>query len=201
MSTNIITEPGIFASGEDDPATTAVTGPAESAGTPSEDLPADTDAAAEGDDADQEPDDDQDDLDGDDDNGDGPGDQRGDALTRARQQAARYRTRLRDTEAERDQLRAELDGQRRAVVDWIATNGAQQFDPIVAAELLDAAGLDVNELLSEDDGHLDMAKVRDFIDATATRFHVARGFKPDRSQGASGSPVPAKPSIADAFRG
>lgn len=193
MSNNAITQSGAF----NDPDITpdgATVPPGE---TPSAD--AATDTAQE--DSRDDPGDLADDSDGDDDSteDDGDGGQQGDAVSRARQQAAKYRTRLRDTEAERDQLRSDLDAQRRAVVEWFATNRTQQWDPVVAPELLNAAGLDVAELLSEDDGHLDMAKVRDFIDATATRFRVTRGFAPNPAQGAGG-PVPAKTSLADAFR-
>ncbi|WP_179476208.1 hypothetical protein [Mycolicibacterium vinylchloridicum] len=118
-------------------------------------------------------------------------------ISRVRQQAARYRTRLRETEAERDQLRTELDAQRRAVVDWRASN--RDGGPQVARELLDAAGVDVGQLL-DDSGHLDLAKVDQFVDATAKRFGIPQGFRPNRGQGASGHAAPGASSLADAFR-
>lgn len=128
------------------------------------------------------------DPDADQDNGD---------IGRARQQAARYRTRLRETEVERDQLRTELDAQRRAIVDWRASNRVS--GPHVAPELLDAAGIDVAQLL-DDSGHLDLDKVDQFVDATALRFGIPQGFRPNRAQGASGHAAPAASSLADAFR-
>jgi hypothetical protein len=112
---------------------------------------------------------------------------------KARRDAAKYRTRLRETEAERDQLRDQLAGQRRAIIDHQAT--ARGVDP----QLLDAAGLNIDELLDDEGQHVDTAKVAEFVDATAKRFKVGQGFTPNRGQGQSGGPV-AAPSMADAFR-
>lgn len=128
--------------------------------------------------------------------GDSPedGDDGGD-IAKARRQAANYRTQLRETQAERDQLRDSLTGQMRAVIDWRAAHHPSgALDPA----LLDAAGLDMTELADEA-GNLDMAKVDDFIEATAARFSVRRAFKPNRAQGVGGSPD-VQPSLADAFR-
>jgi hypothetical protein len=115
-------------------------------------------------------------------------------ISKARQQAAKYRARLRETETERDALRDQLDAQRRAVINWRATTTAGGVDPA----LLDAAGINVAELI-DDAGNLDMAAVDQFIDSTATRFKVARGFTPNRAQSAGGAG--RAPSLADAFRG
>lgn len=94
-------------------------------------------------------------------------------------EAAKWRTKLRAVEAERDQLREQLTAQQRAVIDWrsaTAVRGA--VDP----QLLDAAGIDITELL-DDNGHLDMNLVDQFIDGTATKFRVHRTIKPNPQQG------------------
>lgn len=115
-------------------------------------------------------------------------------IGKARKEAAKYRTQLRETEAERDQLRDQLAAQRRAIIDHQAT--ARGVDP----QLLDAAGINIDELLDDESQHVDLTKVADFVDETATRFKVARGFTTNRAQGASGATPPSKPSLADAFR-
>lgn len=128
------------------------------------------------------PDDDQDD-----------GDDRDD-ISRARYQAKKYRARLRETEAERDQLRDELAAQRRAIVDWRATTAA---DGAVAPELLDANAITIDDLLDEH-GRLDMTAVDKFIDETAVKFRVQRAVKPNPQQG-NPSQAPAPPRLADVF--
>lgn len=130
---------------------------------------------------------------------DAPDDDQGDEVdtgTKAGRDAAKYRARPRETEAERDAIRDQLAAQRRAMVDWRAQNG-----PTVAVDpaLLDAAGIDVDTLVNEETGQLDMTAVDQFVSATAERFKLARGFVPNRAQGTSGAPV-SKPSLADAFR-
>lgn len=100
-------------------------------------------------------------------------------VAKARAQAAKYRARLRETETERDQLREQLAAQHRALIDWRSTTADRgSVDPA----LLDAAGLNIEELL-DDNGHLDMGKVDEFIDSTATRFKVHRQVKPNPQQG------------------
>jgi hypothetical protein len=112
---------------------------------------------------------------------------------KAGRDAAKYRARLRETETERDQLRDQLNAQRRATVDWRASSKS------VDSALLDAAGINIDELVDAETGHVDMPKVDAFIEATADRFKVRRGFEPNRGQGQSGAPA-AKPSLSDAFR-
>lgn len=129
---------------------------------------------------------------------DEPGaDDRDGDLGKARRDAAKYRARLRETETERDQLRDQLIAQRRAVIDWRAASAPTGA---VDAALLDAASIDVDSLLDES-GQLDMTAVDEFIDNTAKRFKIARGFAPNRAQGHAGSGADAAPkSLADAFR-
>lgn len=68
------------------------------------------------------------------------------------------------------------------------------------AALLDAAGIDVDSLLDANTGQLDVGAVDAFIEATATRFNIPRGFTPNRAQGSSGASVAAPPQLKDAFR-
>lgn len=118
-------------------------------------------------------------------------------IGKARKDAAKYRTRLRETEAERDQLRDQLAAQRRAIVDWRAANrNSGSVDPA----LLDAAGINIDELLDVENGHLDMSAVDTFISATVERFNLAKGFTPNRGQGQSGGAQAGPASLADAFR-
>lgn len=122
-------------------------------------------------------------------------DQGEDSQESANAEAAKYRRRLREAEGERDQLRDQLAAQHRAVIDWRATTAqAGAVDP----QLLDAAGITVDELL-DDTGHLDMAKVDQFIDSVATKFRVQRHAKPNPQQG---NPSQARPTgtMADLFR-
>jgi hypothetical protein len=161
------------------------------AGQPAPEAPADAEQAApEPDSADTDTD------------TDGQGDDEPDidTGTRAGRDAAKYRQRLRDTEAERDtitaerdQLAAQLAADRRAMIDWRASGA--KLDPA----LLDANGLDPAAMLDAD-GRIDLAKVDDFVKATAARFGVG-GFTPNRGQGMSGGAPAAKtPSLADAFK-
>ena len=120
-------------------------------------------------------------------------------------EAAKYRTernearagRRDEARAETDAIRAQSAAQRRAFIDWRAANAPTGA---VDSALLDAAGIDVDTLL-DDTGHLDMARVDEFVDATAKRFRIARGFAPNRAQGnVGGSDVAPQKSLADAFR-
>lgn len=142
----------------------------------------DTTATEDGAPEDGAPEDDQDD-----------GDDRDD-ISRARYQAKKYRARLREAETERDQLRADLAAQRRAVIDWRASNA---IDGAVDPQLLDAAGINIADLL-DDTGHLDMTAVDKFIDETAVKFRVQRAVKPNPQQG-NPSQAPAPPRLADVF--
>lgn len=112
----------------------------------------------------------------------------------ARRDAARYRRELREATAESDELRAQLDADRRAIIDWRASSTTN-----VAPALLDAAGIDVAALL-DDNGRIDIGKVDQFVATVEKKFHVAQEFKPNRGQGASASATPPSKTLADAFR-
>ena len=122
------------------------------------------------------------------------GDDQADATDSPNKEAAKWRTKLRAAEQERDALQQQLTAHQRAIIDWRSSNAVGgAVDP----QLLDAAGIDINDLLDPDTGHLDMAKVDQFIDATATRFRVHRDVKPNPQQG---NPSQARGgSLADLF--
>lgn len=110
-------------------------------------------------------------------------------------EAAKWRTKLRAAEAERDTLREQLAAQHRAVIDWRSANADRGgVDP----QLLDAAGINIADLL-DDTGHLDMNLVDQFIDATAVKFRVHRSPAPNPQQG-SPSAARAAGGLADVFR-
>lgn len=75
-----------------------------------------------------------------------------DSDNRGGREAAKYRRRLRDTEGERDGLREQLDGMRRAEVERIA--GAKINKPAA----LWAGGVQLADLL-DDQGNIDAGKV------------------------------------------
>lgn len=75
-------------------------------------------------------------------------------------EAAKYRTRLRDTEAERDTLAGQVEGLRRSIVDTELTSRHR-----VKAEGFWASGVDLADLLDAE-GNVDADKVSDAV-ATA----------------------------------
>lgn len=109
-------------------------------------------------------------------------------------EAAKWRTKLRAAEAERDQLTERLTAQQRALIDWRSTNSVGgAVDP----QLLDAAGINITELL-DDNGQLDMTLVDQFIEDTATRFRVHRQVRPNPQQGMM-SAARARDGLAELF--
>lgn len=115
-------------------------------------------------------------------------------------EAAKYRTRLREAEAERDGIRADLDGARqtverlqRALVETTAASAL--VDP---ADLWRHGGVEVSELLA-DDGTPDAEKVAAVVDGILTeRRHLARprSPRPDMTQGGTGTPPPPADPVA-----
>lgn len=109
-------------------------------------------------------------------------------LIRARNQAANYRARLRDTEAERDRLAAQLAAQQRALIALRSREFRRAAGGLDDA-LLDAAGVDLAALADEDTGVLDIGRVDEFLLAALQRFGLPvdhTGMAPDRAQGAGG---------------
>lgn len=100
-----------------------------------------------------------------DDQADGQADDR---VKAARSEAARYRTRLREAEAARDEVTAKYTALLRGTIEAEAmlkhhTPGAALWD----------AGTDPTELLA-DDGNLDPTKLRNACDAARTRYGIGR---------------------------
>ncbi|CPX22344.1 Uncharacterised protein [Mycobacteroides abscessus] len=92
---------------------------------------------------------------------------------KAGSEAARYRRRLRDTEAERDALRTQLDAQRDALLE-----------AVIAPKLVRAAGFDPAEALN-DDGVFDSDLAADLARRTNDELGLgARRPRPISLQGA-----------------
>ena len=115
-----------------------------------------------------------------DDQADGQADDR---VKAARSDAAKYRTRLREAEAQRDEIAAKYTSLLRGTIEAEArlkhhTPGAALWD----------AGTDPTELLA-DDGSLDPTKLRNACDAARTRYGIGR---PPESpgQGITSDPAP-----------
>ncbi len=89
--------------------------------------------------------------------------QGGDGTVTPSREAARYRTRLREVEAERDGLREQLDGLRRREVERLA--GEQLAQP---GDLLALGGIDLDALCGED-GQVDEQLVGEAVETLLTQ--------------------------------
>jgi hypothetical protein len=128
-----------------------------------------------------------------------------DAPGRAGRDAARYRTRLREVEAERDQLAARLTAAQRAEVErlavagWGATWGPGQHRPAtpgVTGAALWAAGTRLSDLI-DSTGQVDPERVRDAVETTRD----ALGDVGDVRQAPDGySPLAGKTPSQDSSR-
>jgi hypothetical protein len=94
---------------------------------------------------------------------------------------ARYRRQLREAEAERDQLAAQLDALRRAEVERIAA------DHLTKPQALWTAGAELNDLL-DDSGLVDAERVR----AAATQAREELGLESPRERKMRGLVVPGE---------
>lgn len=121
------------------------------------------------------------DEDQDDDAGDGKGGR----------EAARYRRRLREAEAQRDQLAATVEALQRAAVERLA-----QADGLEPAALW--AGTELAGLLT-DDGTVDAAKVSEAVDRVREQFGIPQPKRNHVPQ--EGQPMrrPGKPTGRDAM--
>lgn len=93
-------------------------------------------------------------------------------------EAARYRSRLRETETERDTLQARLETMQRAEVERLAAR-------LVEPSAIWAGGVTLADLL-DDDGNLDPAKATAAIDQATSRLGLAvkpTTPRPDPAQG------------------
>jgi hypothetical protein len=113
-----------------------------------------------------------------------------DAIAELRREAAGYRTRLRETEAERDRLAEQVAGFRRAEVERIATTPADDLKHGLRSpdDLWRYTEDEVDAYLTED-GEVDPDKVRTTVATVlAERPYlsaVPAGPRPDPSQGAT----------------
>lgn len=122
------------------------------------------------------------------------------AAAEAARQAKKYRQQLRATEAERDQLRAQVESFQRAEVERLAAD--RMADP---ADLW-RAGINLGDLLTEDGAAIDTQRVTETVDQVlSTHRHwrkTASAAAPASEVGATGrihtDDAPA--SFEDAFR-
>lgn len=112
-------------------------------------------------------------------------------------EAARYRRRLRDTEAERDALAEQLEASRRAFVDHLLATTVNIAKPAGFW----ASGVELADLL-DDDGAVDPAKVNDAAVQAQQRLGLQprADRQPDRSLGRDITPAKVSPSWSDALR-
>lgn len=109
-------------------------------------------------------------------------------------EAARYRRRLRETEAERDTLAARVEALQRAAVEREASGA------LARPEALWAAGVDLAGLLT-DEGTVDAAKVAQAVEDARDRLGLApavRTPRADPTQGGRGG-IEVAPRFEDAF--
>ncbi len=115
-------------------------------------------------------------------------------------EAARYRRRLRETEAERDALTERVESLQRSVVDSIVTEGGKG-GRMHSTEPFWAGGVDLADLLDEG-GDVDRAKVLAAVDDVAVRFGITRRPKPNTVPGEGYNPAPAgRDSMVDVVQG
>ena len=120
--------------------------------------------------------------------------QEGASLTKARQEAAKYRTQLRDVEAERDTLHAQIDKMQRAQVED-ALEG--KLDKPSSFWLADHKPAD----FYTEDGELDSDKLNTAADTAIETIGLARAR---RFQGSAGQGVrqstPVRTTKAEAWQ-
>lgn len=109
--------------------------------------------------------------------------------TKGGKEAAKYRRRLRETEAERDALTERVESLQRSVVDGIVTEGGMG-GRMHSAEPFWAGGVDLADLLDEG-GDVDRGKVLAAADDIAVRFGITRRPKPNTVPGEGYNPAPA----------
>ncbi len=120
--------------------------------------------------------------------------ERTDSAEPASHEARKYRTRLREVEAERDQLAATVDALRRAQIDQhIETMG-------VKAKAVWATGTQPADLLGED-GQPDRDKIKTAVAAARDELGIPAA-KPKTTSGLHSTfrPQPARNTFVDAFK-
>lgn len=111
-------------------------------------------------------------------------------------EAAKYRVKLRETEAQRDGLQAQLAAQHRAVIEFAATEAK------VPLELLEDAKVPFDAIVNPETGVADLEAARQWANAMAVRYGIQRGRQPNPGQGHSGGAVAESglSALAAAFR-
>lgn len=104
-------------------------------------------------------------------------DEETDETSKAGREAAKYRRRLRETEAERDALAQRVTDLQRSVVDGIVTARGEGGGRLHSAEPFWAGGVDLDTLL-DDEGRVDTTKVLEAVDDVARRFGITRRPRP-----------------------
>ena len=99
---------------------------------------------------------------------------RSDDSSKVIREAAKYRKRAQEAEAERDRLRDRLTTAHRTI--------AESMTRLRKPSALWATGTTVDDLL-DDDGDLDPIKVQEAAQAAVDELGIATSPKPDRSQG------------------
>lgn len=100
-------------------------------------------------------------------------------------EAAKWRVKLRETEAERDALTQQVEGLQRQIITGLCDAEGIKADAVFAA-----LGDDGIASLLNDDGAVDADKVGAAVGAARERFGIAEGPRrpaPDRTQGQSGN--------------
>jgi hypothetical protein len=88
----------------------------------------------------------------------------GDDIAAVRREAAGYRTKLRETEAERDKLTERLGNFQRAEAERLAATAADGFKPLADGSDLWHEGTELEALVA-DDGTLNVEAVRERVSA------------------------------------
>lgn len=112
---------------------------------------------------------------------------------KASKEAARYRVALREAEAARDAVTAQLDAARRSLVEHLA-----QRENVRPAALW-ASGVELSSLLDEA-GNVNPTAVAEACDNAVRTLGLSRTPKPDPAQAASSYTRPPSPRFADAFK-
>lgn len=114
---------------------------------------------------------------------------------KANREAARYRTQLRETQAERDTLRTQLTAMHRAEVLRIASNDLSNGE-----DLFVFRGDDVADYL-DDDGTVNAGKVKAAAAEVVKERGYLRAIPPTSGAPMGGSPLPKHhPDMGDIFR-
>lgn len=124
---------------------------------------------------------------------DAEGDEEPDESTKAGREAAKYRRRLRETEAERDSLTEQVNTLRRSVAEQIAaTSGMAKPEALWIGDAV------VEDML-DDDGNVDRDRVLAACDDVSARFGLRRRPRPNLAQLETGEGAPR--SVADEMVG